>query len=81
MAASGDLSVVLAAPAVRLAGTYTGTAPTDTSNAEDGIIIGGGGYMTWSPAVVAPPATIVLAPKVDKAIALPVPTMVNGRPT
>jgi hypothetical protein len=81
MAASGDLSIVLDAPAVALSGTYTGTSPTDTTNALNGVIFGGGGYLTWTPAVAAPPATLVLAVKVDKAVALPTPTMVDGRPT
>jgi hypothetical protein len=81
MAASGDLSVVLAAPTVRPFGTYTGTAPTDTSNAGDGVIVLGGGYATWTPAVVTPPVTAVRALKYDKAQALPTPVMDDGRPT
>lgn len=79
MAAAGDLAIVLPAPAVKLAGTYTGTTPTDTSNAADGIIVLGGGTLTWMPAVVAPARQ--LASKFDKAVAYPAPTMVNGRPT
>lgn len=81
MAASGDLSVVLEAPAVRLAGAYTGTTPTDTSNDLDALIFGGGGYLAWTPGVAAPPATLGLAVDFDKAAAYPTPTMVNGSPT
>lgn len=52
---------------------------TDLSNALDGLDLLLTAYVTFTPAVVAPPSP--LGVKVDKAIAYPVPVMVNGRPT
>lgn len=54
---------------------------TDTANALNGRIRDAYGTVTITRPVAAPPAGLVLAEKVDKAIAYPTPTMVNGRPT
>jgi large repetitive protein len=56
-------------------------ATTDTSNALNGRSRGGSATVTVTTPVTAPPATLVLTSKVDKAVAYPAPVMVNGRPT
>lgn len=54
---------------------------TDTSNLLNGRDRGGSAAVTVTQPVEAPPASLVLATKVDKAIAYPAPVMVKGRPT
>ena len=54
---------------------------TDTTNALDGFDLAFEATVTITRPVAALPPTLVLAPKVDKAAAYPVPTMVDGRPT
>lgn len=77
----GTFTVVLPDPVVVLAGSYFGPVPTDTSNALDGldIVFTGTASVTRPPAEA--PASLVLGEKYDKAIAYPVPVMVDGRPT
>lgn len=54
---------------------------TDTSNNRHGRRRLGFATVTVARPVAAPPDTLTLATKVDKAVAYPAPTMVNGRPT
>lgn len=54
---------------------------TDTSNAFDGLDVLLTATVTFPVTVVAPPSTLVLTHKRDKAIPYPKPTMVGGRPT
>ena len=56
-------------------------AGTDTTNALNGRDRRASATVTIATPVLAPPATLVLATKVDKAIAYPAPVMVDGRPT
>lgn len=77
----GILTALLPALTVDLTGTYGGPYPTDTSNDLGGIRLEGSGVATVTRPVAAPPASLVLAHRVDKAAAYPTPTMVNGRPT
>lgn len=57
------------------------TYNTDTSNDLDGLDLLLSAAVTFAPAVATVPSTLVAAAKYDKAIAYPVPVMVNGRPT
>lgn len=52
---------------------------TDTSNAFDGLDLGGFGICLIEPPLASPPAALTGA--VEKAIPLPLPTLVKGRPT
>jgi hypothetical protein len=79
--ATGALTITLPAPEVRLVGDYLGPYPTDTSNELNGRARGGGARVLTEVAVEAPPASVTLVQKVDKAAAYPTPTMVDGRPT
>lgn len=54
---------------------------TDTTNARHGRRRLASATVTITRPVVAPPATLTFGTKVDKALAYPVPTMVEGRPT
>lgn len=83
---TGDVSILAVpatATATALAPVWTQvlSATTDTSNDLGGIRLEGSGTATVTRPVTAPPATTVLATRVDKAAAYPTPTMVNGRPT
>lgn len=80
------LAVTVTAPAAQA----TASAPvpqvsllaqTDTTNRLNGRIRGGYGLATYDPGVAATPSTLVLGKRVDKAIPLPTPDLVNGRPT
>lgn len=77
----GSFAVDLPILSVAFEGTYGGPYPTDTSNDLGGIRLEGSGVATVTRPVTAPPASLVLATRVDKAAAYPTPTMVNGRPT
>lgn len=61
-------------------GTRTGPTGTNTTNAEDGRARGGGALVTTVVPVAAAPYPTDI-PRVDKAIALPDPVLVKGRPT
>lgn len=77
----GTLTARLPAPVVGFTGTYSGASAADTSNSDDGLDIVLTGTVTMHRPVAAPPDTLVLASRVDKAVAYPTPTVDNGRPT
>lgn len=79
--ASGSFDATLPLPTVEFTGSYGGPYPTDTSNARHGRRRLAYATVTVTQPVAAPPATVTLASKVDKALAYPTPTMVDGRPT
>lgn len=76
----GTFDAVLPKPVVALVGAYSGPSPSDTGNDFDGLSFGGYGITLVEAAVTSPP-TPPTATRVDKAIALPVPVLVKGRPT
>lgn len=71
---SGSASLSLTA-----SGTAVAVNVADTSNAFSGLDLVCVGVVTVTAPVVAP--VTPLAPAVDKAVALPMPVLVNGRPT
>lgn len=77
---SGSFAAVLPLLTARFSGEYGGPYPTDTSNSEDGLDLIAVGVVTMTRPVAAPPASLVLAQKFDKAVAYPTPDMNNGRP-
>lgn len=76
LGAAGTASLQLSAD-----GTATQLFVTDTSNLLNGRDRRGSATVTITRPVQALPVTLVLAQKVDKALAYPAPVMVNGRPT
>lgn len=72
IAPAATASATAPAPVV----TATFPVDTDVSNFEDGLEL-----LATASVDVFVPGAFVATQKVDKAIALPVPTMVNGRPT
>lgn len=76
----GSFDMVLPVPALDLAGTYIGPVPTDTSNAFDGLDLAGLGIVSVTTAIAPPPA-VSTTYRVDKAVPLPLPVLVKGRPT
>lgn len=83
---SGSVSVSVPtayAPAVGFAPTWSEliTATGDTSNDQSGRRRNAIGAVTITRPVTAVPAGLTLGQKVDKTIAYPTPTMVDGRPT
>lgn len=69
------------ATATALAPTPTLAVGTDTSNTFSGRTRGGSATVEVIVPVVATPASTTRGTRVDKAIALPEPVLVNGRPT
>jgi len=69
------------ATATALAPTVFILYGTDLTNALAGRRRSGLGIVTYTAPVTAPPDTLVLATRVEKAVAYPTPTMVDGRPT
>lgn len=77
--ATGTVTLRLSAPTLALTGTYAGPAGTDVTDDTGGRIMAGGGYLTFTPANSTPPATQGV--EYDVAVALPTPTLVDGRAT
>lgn len=80
---TGTLSLAVKLPGLEGGGYLTpGATPigTDTSNAFAGLDLGGFGIALIETAVSAPPFASP-GPGVDKAVPLPLPTLVKGRPT
>jgi hypothetical protein len=75
----GSFAVTLPPPVVALSGSYGGPYPTDTSNLFDGLDMVCVGIVTKTAPAVTPPTNVGV--KQDKALAYPLPVMVNGRPT
>lgn len=67
--------------AVMLSGGVIKPVGTDTSNAFSGRQRGGSATVELTVPVTPTPATSTRGPRVDKAVPLPLPTLVNGRPT
>lgn len=67
--------------AVMLGGGAIKQVGTDTSNALNGRRRGGSATVELTVPVAPAPAGTTRGPKVDKAVPLPLPTLVNGRPT
>lgn len=78
---TGTLAATLDDTTLAATGSVLTPVGTDTSNALNGRVRGGGATVTMTTPVAAPPDTLVLAQKVDKARAFPTPDMVGGRPT
>jgi hypothetical protein len=76
-------AVVATATAVAFAPLVLVVLPvgTDTTNGENGLEMVGAATVTVTRSVAAPPPTVTLAKRYDKAIAYPNPVIVNGRPT
>lgn len=76
-------AVAATATATALAPTWTQILETsaDTTNARNGRRRLAYATVTITRPVAAPPDTLTLATRVDKALAYPVPDMVDGRPT
>lgn len=70
------------ATAAARAPVWTGVkyVSTDTSNAFGGLSLVGLAQVSFNPPIAAPPAALSTT-RVDKAIALPAPVLVKGRPT
>lgn len=82
-AGGGTLSITLAGalPAIQAALTLSSYTDTTTGNRANGRLRNGG-FVDESVEPVEPlPANLVRAAKVDKALAYPTPTLVDGRPT
>lgn len=62
-------------------GIFDAPTGTDTTNAASGRIREGVGTMTLTPPVAPVPPGLGYGHRVDKAVALPTPTLVDGRPT
>jgi hypothetical protein len=77
----GDFAAVLPLVVASFAGTYDGPVPTDTSNSHNGRRRGGRATTSVDRPPAPTPPGRTYGPRVDKAIAYPVPTMVDGRPT
>lgn len=75
----GTLSATLPRLTASLTGTYV--VGTDTSNRDWARRRGGIGLVTVEVPVAPVPPTRTRAPRVTKAVPLPTPTMVDGRPT
>lgn len=79
VAITGTLNAVLPKLTASLTGTYV--VGTDVSNRDWARRRGGMGLVTVEVPVAPVPPTRTRAPRVTKAVPLPTPTMVDGRPT
>lgn len=80
---SGSIDLPLFLPTLFVGGYLTPSVvpfESDTSNAFDGLDLGGTGVALIEVAVVAPPVGVVPPPRVAKAIAFGLPSLVKGRP-
>lgn len=82
MAETGSFAITLPLVQVAFTGVYGGPFPTDTSNSHNGRRRHGRATVIRpTPDAPTPPPGRTLAKRYDKALALPIPDMVDGRPT